>query len=91
MKTDTSPKNAYQACLDKIYKLGRFGIKLELDTIKNILKFLNYPQKNYSLVHVAGTNGKGSTATYIASILQKAGFKIGHATCTAAIDFSVFC
>ncbi len=67
----------YQACLDKIYKLGRFGIKLELDTIANILKFLNSPQKNYHIIHVAGTNGKGSTATYIASILQKAGFKTG--------------
>ncbi len=70
-------KDTYQKCLDKIYKLGRFGIKLELDTILNILKFLNSPQKNYHIVHVAGTNGKGSTATYIASILQKAGFKTG--------------
>jgi len=33
-------KTAFQNCLDKIYKLGRFGIKLELDTILNILKFL---------------------------------------------------
>lgn len=69
--------DAYHECLDTIYRLGRFGIKLELDTILNILKFLNSPQKNYHIVHVAGTNGKGSTATYIASILQKAGFKTG--------------
>ena len=67
----------YQECLDRIYKLGRFGIKLELSTIGNILRFLNNPQKNYHTVHIAGTNGKGSTATYIASILRQAGFKTG--------------
>jgi len=81
-------KTAYQRCLDKIYKLGRFGIKLELDTILNILKSLNDPQKNYYLVHVAGTNGKGSTATYIASILEKAGFKTGLYTSPHLVKFN---
>jgi dihydrofolate synthase/folylpolyglutamate synthase len=81
-------KNAYQKCLDKIYKLARFGIKLELDTILNILKSLNNPQKNYCMVHVAGTNGKGSTATYIASILKKAGFKTGLYTSPHLVKFN---
>jgi dihydrofolate synthase / folylpolyglutamate synthase len=81
-------KNSYQKCLDKIYKLGRFGIKLELDTIKNILNRLDNPEKKYNTVHVAGTNGKGSTATYIASILQKAGFKTGLYTSPHLIKFN---
>jgi len=81
-------KITYQKCLDKIYRLGRFGIKLELDTILNILKSLNDPQKNYSTIHVAGTNGKGSTATYIASILQKAGFKTGLYTSPHLVKFN---
>jgi len=80
--------NSYQKCLDKIYKLGRFGIKLELDTIKNILQQLDNPEKKYNLVHVAGTNGKGSTATYIASILQKAGFKTGVYTSPHLVNFN---
>lgn len=80
--------NAYKECLDTIYRLGRFGIKLELDTILNILRFLNNPQKNYSVVHVAGTNGKGSTATYIASILQEAGFKTGIYTSPHLVRFN---
>ena len=88
MEKKIYPKDSYQKCLDKIYKLGRFGIKLELDTIVNILKFLNTPQKNYHLVHVAGTNGKGSTATYIASILQKAGFKTGLYTSPHLVKFN---
>ncbi len=81
-------KNAYQQCLDKIYKLGRFGIKLELETIENILRLLNSPQKNYRIVHVAGTNGKGSTATYISSILRKAGFKTGIYTSPHLVRFN---
>jgi dihydrofolate synthase/folylpolyglutamate synthase len=87
LKTDL-PNNSYQECLDNIYKLGRFGIKLELDTILNILKFLNNPQKNYRVVHIAGTNGKGSTATYIASILRKAGFKTGIYTSPHLVKFN---
>ena len=81
-------KTSYQECLEKIYKLGRFGIKLELDTITTILKRLNNPHKNYHMVHVAGTNGKGSTATYIASILQKAGFKTGVYTSPHLVRFN---
>ncbi len=80
--------HAYKACLDRIYKLGRFGIKLELDTIENMLRLLNHPQKTYHTVHVAGTNGKGSTAAYIASILTAAGFKTGVYTSPHLVDFN---
>ncbi len=79
---------AYQECLDKIYKLGRFGIKLELETIQNILGLLNNPQKNYNIVHVAGTNGKGSTATYIYAILRQAGFRTGIYTSPHLVRFN---
>lgn len=78
----------YKQCLEKIYKLGRFGIKLELDTISNILSHLNTPQNKYNMVHVAGTNGKGSTATCIASILSAAGFKTGIYTSPHLVRFN---
>ncbi|MCP4718936.1 MAG: bifunctional folylpolyglutamate synthase/dihydrofolate synthase, partial [Desulfobacteraceae bacterium] len=81
-------KISYQECLDTIFKLGRFGIKLELTTIQNILRFLNNPQKNYHTIHIAGTNGKGSTATYIESILRKAGFKTGIYTSPHLVRFN---
>jgi dihydrofolate synthase/folylpolyglutamate synthase len=81
-------KISYQDCLDTIFKLGRFGIKLELETIQNILKFLNNPQNDYQTIHVAGTNGKGSTATYIESILRKAGFKTGIYTSPHLVRFN---
>jgi dihydrofolate synthase/folylpolyglutamate synthase len=79
---------SYKLCLEKIYKLGRFGIKLELDTISNILSELNTPQNTYNTVHVAGTNGKGSTATCIASILNAAGFKTGIYTSPHLVRFN---
>jgi len=81
-------KTPYDLCLEKIYKLGRFGIKLELDTILNILSQLNTPQNNYNMVHVAGTNGKGSTAACIASILSAAGFKTGVYTSPHLVRFN---
>lgn len=80
--------SSYDLCLDKIYKLGRFGIKLELSTIENILRFLNTPHKNYHVIHVAGTNGKGSTATYLASVLRQAGFKTGLYTSPHLVRFN---
>ena len=80
--------DSYKDCLDKLFKLGRFGIKLELDTISNILKLLNSPQKNYKIVHIAGTNGKGSIGTYISSILIQAGYKTGFYTSPHLIKFN---
>ena len=81
-------KLSYQECLKTIYKLGRFGIKLELETIEDILHYLGSPHQRFKMVHVAGTNGKGSTATYIASILQKAGFKTGVYTSPHLVRFN---
>ncbi|MCD4744167.1 MAG: bifunctional folylpolyglutamate synthase/dihydrofolate synthase [Desulfobacteraceae bacterium] len=80
--------DSYKNCLDKLFKLGRFGIKLELDTISNILKLLNSPQKNYKTIHIAGTNGKGSIGTYISSILIQAGYRTGFYTSPHLIKFN---
>ena len=79
---------AYQNCLNTIFKLGRFGIKLELDTVTNILELLNFPQKNYKTIHIAGTNGKGSIGTYLSSILSQSGYKIGFYTSPHLIKFN---
>ncbi len=78
----------YNDCLKELFKLGRFGIKLELDTISNILKLLNSPHKNYKTIHIAGTNGKGSIGTYISSILSQAGYKTALYTSPHLIKFN---
>ncbi|MGE5396728.1 MAG: bifunctional folylpolyglutamate synthase/dihydrofolate synthase [Chitinophagales bacterium] len=57
--------------------MARFGIKPGLDRIKFLLNCLNNPQDNFLSVHIAGTNGKGSVAAIINSILTAAGYKVG--------------
>jgi len=83
-----APKSSYQATLDEMFALQRFGIKLGLATIRNILKGLGNPQRQYSCIHVAGTNGKGSIASGLAAILQAAGYRTGLYTSPHLIDFN---
>jgi len=70
-------KESYDDCLETMYGLRRFGIILGLSTIKNILKGLKNPQNSFRCIHVAGTNGKGSIASALASILYFSGYKVG--------------
>ncbi len=71
-----------------MYKLGRFGIKLELETISDILATLGSPQKNFTGIHIAGTNGKGSIGTYIAELLIRSGHKTGLYTSPHLVRFN---
>lgn len=68
---------SYEEALDFIHGLNRFGTKLGLHNITKLLELLGNPHENIKIVHVAGTNGKGSTCAMIASILRSAGFKVG--------------
>ncbi len=54
-----------QKTLDELYGLSVFGIKLGLDNINELLKRLGNPQIDYKVIHIAGTNGKGSTASMV--------------------------
>lgn len=53
------------------------GTRLSLDNMKKILTLLGDPHKNIRFIHVAGTNGKGSTSSFISSILMAAGYRVG--------------
>ena len=55
----------------------QFGMNLGLKRIHFLMDHLNHPEKNYPIVHVAGTNGKGSVCRFIASILKTAGYRVG--------------
>ncbi len=67
----------YQQAVDYIHSLGRFGSKPGLSRIGELLKQLGSPEKQLKFVHVAGTNGKGSTAAFIAGMLGEAGYRTG--------------
>ena len=71
-----------------MYGLRRFGIKLGLSTIRNVLKGLGNPQDRFACIHVAGTNGKGSVASALASILHSTGFRAGLYTSPHLVYFN---
>ncbi len=62
---------------DYLADISQTGIILGLDTVKELLRRLGSPENKLKCIHVAGTNGKGSTIAYISSILKEAGFKTG--------------
>jgi dihydrofolate synthase/folylpolyglutamate synthase len=77
----------YQQALNYLYHLHLFSCKRGLDNIAVLLQDLGSPQEKLKFIHIVGTNGKGSTAAFIHSILQQAGFKVGLFTSPHLFDF----
>lgn len=67
----------YDSILKELYQFKRFGIRPALGPSRKFMVALGNPQKKYPCIHVAGTNGKGSTTAMIASVLQSAGYATG--------------
>jgi len=67
----------YSEALNYIHGTVKFGIKLGLESIKTLLELMGNPQDKLKYVHVAGTNGKGSTVAFISSVLMESGLKVG--------------
>ena len=63
--------------LEELYNLQRLGIKVGLDHTNELLKAIGNPHEKLKLIHIAGTNGKGSTCSILSSILIEHGFKVG--------------
>src|SRR2546422_760733 len=78
----------YQTTLEHLYRLERFGIKLGLDNIRQLLSLLGDPQRGLKVLHVTGTNGKGSVCAYAASVLQAAGYRVGLYTSPHLVRFN---
>ena len=67
----------YNQALEYIHGTYKFGSKLGLENIKDLLNRLGNPHKEFKYIHVAGTNGKGSVTSMIAHILREAVYKVG--------------
>ncbi len=78
---------SYEKVLDKIENSRRFGNLYGYDITKIVLEKLGHPEKTFKFVQIAGTNGKGSTASAITKIMEQTGEKIGLFTSPHLIDF----
>src|SRR5439155_598994 len=78
----------YQTTLEHLYRLERFGIKLGLDNIRRLLSLLGDPQRGLKVLHVTGTNGKGSVCAYAASVLRASGYRVGLYTSPHLVRFN---
>jgi dihydrofolate synthase / folylpolyglutamate synthase len=65
----------------------RFGVNLGLERIERLLADLGNPQQRVPVIHVAGTNGKGSVCAYLSSILAAAGYRVGRYTSPHLVDW----
>lgn len=77
----------YSEALQYIHSLSVFGSVLGLERIEKLTDTLGNPQNDLKFIHIAGTNGKGSTCTMIAQILTAAGYKTGLYTSPFVVDF----
>ena len=77
----------YIEAVNYIHSLLKFGIRPGLNGMDALLHFLSDPHKELKYVHVAGTNGKGSTSTAISNVLTDAGYKVGLYTSPYVTDF----
>ncbi|MCQ2520393.1 MAG: bifunctional folylpolyglutamate synthase/dihydrofolate synthase [Lachnospiraceae bacterium] len=69
--------STYTECEEYLCKLNSKGIKPGLQSIRDLLEALGNPEKETKIIHVAGTNGKGSVSKYIFEILRAQGYKVG--------------
>ncbi len=69
-------------------KQGKSAYKPGLESIKSLTQLFGNPEKKLKCIHIGGTNGKGSTSSMIASVLQESGYKVGLYTSPHLIDFT---
>ncbi|MDA8561330.1 bifunctional folylpolyglutamate synthase/dihydrofolate synthase [Nitrospinae bacterium] len=80
-------ESKYKKALNYLYSLTQSGIKLGLKNTAQLLHHFGDPQLKKTTVHIAGTNGKGSTAAITESILKASGYKVGLYTSPHLLDF----
>jgi len=78
----------YQGSVDYLFGLQKHGIKFGLNSTNNLLTRLGNPHRSLRCIHIAGTNGKGSTAAMLSSMLRKHGVRVGLYTSPHLVRFT---
>lgn len=79
---------SYQKAIMELSSQGKFHIKLGLERVLALLELLGNPHNDLKVIHVAGTNGKGSTCVMLASVLAAQGYKVGLYTSPHLVDYT---
>jgi dihydrofolate synthase / folylpolyglutamate synthase len=80
--------HSYSETLNRIYKLRGGVIDLRLDRMDGALSLFDHPEKSFPSFHIAGTNGKGSTAAMLHCILSRSGYQVGLYTSPHLVSFT---
>lgn len=78
---------SYSSVIEYLFALQKHGIKLGLETIRILLDRIGNPHRSLRVLHIGGTNGKGSTAAMVASVLQRSGRRVGLYTSPHLVEF----
>src|ERR1051325_2327529 len=78
----------YAEAIEFLYSLRLFGLKLGLQNTLKLAALAGSPQEQLRFIHVAGTNGKGSTCAMLESIYRAAGLRVGLFTSPHLVSFS---
>ncbi len=79
---------AFRESLAYLYGLQRFGMIFDLSQVENIVRTLGNPERELKVIHIGGTNGKGSTAAMAASMLRESGYRVGLYTSPHILSFT---
>ncbi len=79
---------AFRESLAYLYGLQRFGMIFGLSQVENIVRTLGNPERELKVIHIGGTNGKGSTAAMAASMLRESGYRVGLYTSPHILSFT---
>ena len=78
---------SYSSVIEYLFTLQKHGIKLGLETMRILLDRIGNPHRSLRVLHIGGTNGKGSTAALVASVLQRSGRRVGLYTSPHLVEF----
>jgi len=78
---------SYSSVIEYLFALQKHGIKLGLETMRILLDRIGNPHRSLRVLHIGGTNGKGSTAALVASVLQRSGRRVGLYTSPHLVEF----